>query len=113
MDLFDKLVKTFTGDKGDGDKDYWVDDTKVRACYECETQFSLLVRRHHCRICGRIFCGKCTRHIVQTAGETEEEARLRVCNYCKYSGASCDTLMRLILGHTTWLTSHWLFLRQL
>jgi hypothetical protein len=28
----------------------------VKACYDCEEAFSLLVRRHHCRICGHVFC---------------------------------------------------------
>ncbi len=33
-------------------------DDSVRNCYDCEVSFSTFVRKHHCRICGRIFCAK-------------------------------------------------------
>ena len=37
----------------------WVGDDKVSECFECTAKFTLLNRRHHCRVCGRIFCGGC------------------------------------------------------
>jgi len=39
---------------------YWVLDNSVSKCSICETTFSFLVRRHHCRSCGKIFCDQCT-----------------------------------------------------
>ncbi|VDO32121.1 unnamed protein product [Haemonchus placei] len=28
-------------------------------CMLCNSRFSLLNRRHHCRACGRVACGSC------------------------------------------------------
>ncbi|WP_458439374.1 FYVE zinc finger domain-containing protein, partial [Klebsiella pneumoniae] len=33
-------------------------DQSCRVCYECDSQFTLFNRKHHCRLCGRIFCNK-------------------------------------------------------
>lgn len=38
----------------------WVDDNAVNNCQNCNIQFSLTIRKHHCRSCGRIFCYKCS-----------------------------------------------------
>ena len=32
----------------------WIPDHATRQCYKCGTPFGLLLRRHHCRVCGRI-----------------------------------------------------------
>lgn len=34
----------------------WQDDTKIHNCNICFSKFNLLIRKHHCRICGRIVC---------------------------------------------------------
>ena len=38
----------------------WVDDNTVISCYNCTKTFSLFVRKHHCRFCGKIFCAECS-----------------------------------------------------
>ncbi len=38
----------------------WVSDDAIKTCYYCNTEFTFLIRKHHCRICGRIFCYKCS-----------------------------------------------------
>uniref|UniRef100_A0A7S3YQ00 FYVE-type domain-containing protein n=2 Tax=Lotharella globosa TaxID=91324 RepID=A0A7S3YQ00_9EUKA len=38
----------------------WVPDNKAAACAGCGTDFGLLVRKHHCRGCGRVMCHNCT-----------------------------------------------------
>ncbi|KAH6569672.1 hypothetical protein BASA60_008142 [Batrachochytrium salamandrivorans] len=62
-------------------KDYWMRDEKVRECYDCKQPFSTFRRKHHCRICGQIFCRKCASSIVPGIrfGHTGE---MRVCNFC-------------------------------
>ena len=38
----------------------WVPDREAGRCTQCRTEFSPLIRRHHCRCCGRIFCRDCS-----------------------------------------------------
>ncbi|OWM68786.1 hypothetical protein CDL15_Pgr024973 [Punica granatum] len=68
-------------------RDFWMPDQSCRVCYECDIQFTFLNRRHHCRRCGRVFCGKCTSNsipVLCTDPRTlwEEWERIRVCNFC-------------------------------
>ncbi|CAH0761384.1 unnamed protein product [Diatraea saccharalis] len=60
---------------------YWMPDDISRECYECALRFSTLRRRHHCRVCGQIFCSRCCSQRVpgQIFGCA---GGLRVCNYC-------------------------------
>lgn len=37
----------------------WQPDGDVKACLNCGTRFDFVIRRHHCRCCGGIFCGRC------------------------------------------------------
>lgn len=69
-------------------RDFWMPDESCRVCYECDTHFSLFNRRHHCRVCGRIFCAKCTSNWIATPSDEpklvplEEWDKIRACNYC-------------------------------
>lgn len=38
----------------------WVDDETVVSCYNCNAEFSMFLRRHHCRLCGKIYCFECS-----------------------------------------------------
>lgn len=38
----------------------WEDDSAVTACFQCDSSFSLLKRKHHCRHCGRVMCADCS-----------------------------------------------------
>lgn len=62
-------------------KKFWMPDSKSRECYDCTIKFNTFRRKHHCRLCGQIFCSQCCNQIVpgkiiKCSGE------LRVCNYC-------------------------------
>ncbi|KAK8505233.1 hypothetical protein V6N12_067203 [Hibiscus sabdariffa] len=68
-------------------RDFWMPDQSCRVCYECDSQFTVFNRRHHCRLCGRIFCAKCTANSVPAPSDEpravrEDWERIRVCNYC-------------------------------
>ena len=39
----------------------WEDDSSVSICEQCQQSFTFFRRKHHCRICGDIFCGKCSK----------------------------------------------------
>ena len=34
-------------------------DEHCKECYECNDKFNTFRRRHHCRVCGQIFCSRC------------------------------------------------------
>ncbi|KAI9467221.1 FYVE zinc finger-domain-containing protein [Lactarius psammicola] len=42
----------------------WERDHLVQNCRDCQRRFSFLLRRHHCRRCGRIFCDRCSSYRV-------------------------------------------------
>ncbi|GLT56179.1 hypothetical protein SLA2020_292430 [Shorea laevis] len=64
------------------DETFWMPDHSCRVCYECDTQFTLFNRKHHCRHCGRVFCGKCTANSAPPPSDEPRSSRGRVCNYC-------------------------------
>ncbi|XP_060172964.1 1-phosphatidylinositol-3-phosphate 5-kinase FAB1B isoform X2 [Lycium barbarum] len=85
-----KLLKSWIPWRSEPDnvsRDFWMPDHSCRVCYDCDTQFTLFNRRHHCRLCGRVFCAKCTSNWVPAPSSEprplqEEWEKIRVCNYC-------------------------------
>nr|XP_043626802.1 1-phosphatidylinositol-3-phosphate 5-kinase FAB1B [Erigeron canadensis] len=68
-------------------RDFWMPDQSCRVCYECDLQFTLFNRRHHCRLCGRVFCAKCTHNWIPARSSDqdiirEDTEKIRACNYC-------------------------------
>jgi hypothetical protein len=56
--------------------------SQVQECMDCKAQFSFLNRRHHCRLCGGIFCGKCTtKQTGQVLNHSQTQA-LTLCHPC-------------------------------
>lgn len=39
--------------------DMWIDSNIIYNCQSCDKQFGLLLRKHHCRACGGVFCATC------------------------------------------------------
>ena len=62
-------------------KDYWMQDEDCIICYDCQAPFTTFRRRHHCRVCGQIFCWKCSSKTVD-GRPLGQKVSLRVCNYC-------------------------------
>lgn len=60
----------------------WLPDDSVQECMECKTGFSFLNRRHHCRVCGGIFCGQCVTKQTRVLNHSRAQA-LPVCRLCR------------------------------
>ncbi|MCP9263668.1 Zinc finger FYVE domain-containing protein 9 [Dirofilaria immitis] len=41
-------------------KPIWIADEEALSCMICCIKFTVFVRRHHCRCCGRVLCARCT-----------------------------------------------------
>ncbi|XP_041969101.1 zinc finger FYVE domain-containing protein 26 homolog [Aricia agestis] len=63
-------------------KEQWVDDSSVDRCMVCKISiFSMIIRRHHCRRCGRIVCHACSRNRMQVP-TYPSGVKFRVCDDC-------------------------------
>ncbi|XP_032879488.1 1-phosphatidylinositol 3-phosphate 5-kinase isoform X4 [Amblyraja radiata] len=78
-----RLKEIMEGKSQDTDlKQYWMPDSQCKECYDCSDKFTTFRRRHHCRLCGQIFCSRCCNQEIPGkfmgyAGE------LRACTYCR------------------------------
>ena len=45
-------------------REYWMPDRLCKTCYECELPFNVFRRKHHCRLCGQVFCHSCSSYSV-------------------------------------------------
>jgi len=79
--LVKRLVTMQNTRPEDDDHSHWAPDSSVTECFECQAPFTTFRRRHHCRLCGQIFCGPCSATLVpgQVIGRG---GILRVCAYC-------------------------------
>ncbi|XP_065655744.1 1-phosphatidylinositol 3-phosphate 5-kinase isoform X3 [Hydra vulgaris] len=77
----DKRWHQSNGDFKHNFKQYWMPDEHCKECYECSDKFNTFRRRHHCRVCGQIFCSRCCSQEVpgKVMGFSGD---IRVCNYC-------------------------------
>ncbi|NWT05343.1 ZFY16 protein, partial [Mionectes macconnelli] len=57
----------------------WVPDSEAPNCMNCQVKFTFTKRRHHCRACGKVFCGNCCKRKCKLQ-YMEKEAR--VCTGC-------------------------------
>ena len=57
----------------------WADDSEVFDCLNCNREFTLTLRKHHCRNCGQIFCSECSNKST-LLGNSKKPAR--VCDSC-------------------------------
>nr|CCA20186.1 conserved hypothetical protein [Albugo laibachii Nc14] len=39
----------------------WIPDGEAISCHRCQQLFDWTYRKHHCRRCGHVFCGSCTK----------------------------------------------------
>uniref|UniRef100_A0A8C4W093 phosphatidylinositol-3,5-bisphosphate 3-phosphatase n=2 Tax=Gopherus evgoodei TaxID=1825980 RepID=A0A8C4W093_9SAUR len=59
----------------------WVPDGTCSQCTACQSPFTVLRRRHHCRSCGKIFCSRCSQHTAPLPHYGLLKP-VRVCTHC-------------------------------
>jgi len=70
---------------GPPSKNHWKPDSEVSSCADCSRPFTLINRRHHCRRCGDIFCGRCTNftaRLDQDCRFNPKGIESRICRKC-------------------------------
>ena len=59
----------------------WVPDTESKLCMHCKrVQFTVINRRHHCRNCGHVICGNCSKNKFLIPAQSSKP--VRVCDAC-------------------------------
>ncbi len=61
-------------------KEYWMKDETSTECFSCGRLFTTFRRKHHCRICGQIFCSNCT--MLISGEKFNHSGKMRVCKTC-------------------------------
>lgn len=97
-----KFRSTILNVNNDDGREFWMPDATSIDCFDCCSKFTTIRRRHHCRICGQIFCNDCCNEMIDSrlilpssapqpspsasyslAHGTSGKTRLiRVCRYC-------------------------------
>ncbi|KAJ2387672.1 hypothetical protein GGI23_006221, partial [Coemansia sp. RSA 2559] len=71
------------------DAPVWDPDESAGHCYICFRGFTLFLRRHHCRACGKIVCNACSRKNIIFVGHSSTEAK---------EGRGCDQCIARLFG---------------
>jgi len=88
----------------------WVSDSAVTHCYNCKELFTLILRKHHCRVCGRIFCSYCSNNFREIPHNISKPLKISCLSdtFKNYVGDSvdkyiydkkeriCDTCLKII-----------------
>ena len=60
----------------------WKPDSTAAACARCDRNFVVLVvPKHHCRMCGEVVCGACSKQTLMIPGGRWFKPQ-RVCDQC-------------------------------
>uniref|UniRef100_A0AAY4EPB4 phosphatidylinositol-3,5-bisphosphate 3-phosphatase n=1 Tax=Denticeps clupeoides TaxID=299321 RepID=A0AAY4EPB4_9TELE len=68
----------------------WVPDHMASHCFNCDCEFWIAKRRHHCRNCGNVFCKDCC-HLKLPIPDQQLYDPVLVCNCCHDLLLECRT----------------------
>lgn len=68
-------------------REFWMKDESASSCFSCNRAFTTFRRKHHCRVCGQIFCSACTQ-LVDGERCGSPNRRVRCCKSCEDALAS-------------------------
>lgn len=60
----------------------WMPNDLAKDCARCGVAFSMLRRKHHCRLCGLVVCDTCSQHAVPLPEQQLSPRPVRVCHWC-------------------------------
>uniref|UniRef100_A0A915B519 FYVE-type domain-containing protein n=1 Tax=Parascaris univalens TaxID=6257 RepID=A0A915B519_PARUN len=63
-------------------KPVWIADADTTSCMLCCAKFTLILRRHHCRSCGRVLCAQCSAHKAVLPYMKDASKKFKVCEPC-------------------------------
>ncbi|XP_043831654.1 LOW QUALITY PROTEIN: zinc finger FYVE domain-containing protein 16 [Dromiciops gliroides] len=78
----------------------WIPDSEAPNCMNCQGKFTFTKRRHHCRACGKVFCGVCCSRKCKLQ-YMEKEARVCIVCYESISRAQAFERMMSPTGSNT------------
>ncbi|XP_044518917.1 zinc finger FYVE domain-containing protein 16 [Gracilinanus agilis] len=78
----------------------WVPDSEAPNCMNCQVKFTFTKRRHHCRACGKVFCGVCCSRKCKLQ-YMEKEARVCIVCYESINRAQAFERMMSPTGSNT------------
>ncbi|UXI18193.1 Krueppel-like factor 2 [Sarcoptes scabiei] len=61
-------------------KPFWIPDEDAANCLHCDSKFTIIKRRHHCRSCGKVLCSQCCNYKAKLPYLEFKESR--VCQLC-------------------------------
>lgn len=61
-------------------KEYWMKDESAKECFICMRSFNTFRRKHHCRMCGQIFCSNCVAPIP--GDKFGHNGLMKICKNC-------------------------------
>ncbi|CAF3552282.1 unnamed protein product [Rotaria socialis] len=84
-----RRITNFGLERNPNQTKHWMPDSAGKECYDCQEKFTPFRRRHHCRICGLLFCSRCCSYEPQAKLAGYSESNIRLCSYCS------STLLKL------------------
>jgi len=78
----ESIVMGLSPEVQDENTGHWIPDAMSKVCYHCDAAFTVLLRRHHCRVCGHLFCWKCSHNTIALRRDDGTTATVRICDFC-------------------------------
>ena len=60
----------------------WIPDNQADECFGCQEEFTVTLRRHHCRCCGEVFCADCWGTQVNLPADYGYDGPVKLCTVC-------------------------------
>lgn len=91
----------------DAEPPKWLADSAASACMLCGVRFHpIICSRHHCRFCGGIFCGECTKGRSLLPEKFRVGDPQRVCDVCYVRLQSVQPYLMEQVSHAAQLPTH-------